>query len=290
MGRDASSFDLRLLNDKRQLADAVMLPQRIRPLTPPPPQGGPSPFSLTPQGIRAQGEMPFAGGQLSGNATMGPQGLAGAQAQFAAPMGAGQFNIGAQLGPGGQFQGAQGQANLPVGQGNLSVDAALDNAAKLQLLQGRYSQGPFSATAGYSQQSGPNVGVQYAKQFQEGGLASSIRSNPADREKDIDFINTRNQHMREVAGLQAYAKGGGVWTRKEGQNPEGGLNAKGRASLRAQGHDIKPPVSAKQAKKSPKAAARRSSFCARMSGMPGPMKDEHGRPTRKALALKKWDC
>ena len=95
---------------------------------------------------------------------------------------------------------------------------------------------------------------------------------------------------------RAFAKGGlamaegGAWTRKEGKNPEGGLNAKGRASLRAQGKDIKPPVSAKQAKKSPKAAARRKSFCARMSGMPGPMKDDKGRPTRKALSLRKWDC
>jgi len=87
-----------------------------------------------------------------------------------------------------------------------------------------------------------------------------------------------------------YASGGGAWTRKEGKNPEGGLNAKGRASLRAQGQDIKPPVSAKQAKKSPKSAARRKSFCARMGGMEGPMKDEKGRPTRKALALRKWDC
>ena len=86
------------------------------------------------------------------------------------------------------------------------------------------------------------------------------------------------------------ATGGGAWTRKEGKNPEGGLNAKGRASLKAQGQDIKPPVSAKQAKKSPKAAARRKSFCARMGGMEGAMKDEKGRPTRKALALRKWDC
>jgi hypothetical protein len=62
------------------------------------------------------------------------------------------------------------------------------------------------------------------------------------------------------------------------------------ASLRAQGQDIKPPVSAKQAAKSPKSAARRKSFCARMGGMEGPMKDEKGRPTRKALALRKWDC
>jgi hypothetical protein len=93
---------------------------------------------------------------------------------------------------------------------------------------------------------------------------------------------------------QQFKEGGlataGAWTRKEGQNPEGGLNAKGRASLKAQGQDIKPPVSAKQAKKSPKAAARRSSFCARMGSMEGPMKDESGKPTRKALALRKWDC
>ena len=126
--------------------------------------------------------------------------------------------------------------------------------------------------------------------FQEGGLATSLRVDPTLREQDMDFVNTRNQHMREITGKQPYGDGGGAWTRKEGKNPEGGLNAKGRASLRAQGQDIKPPVSAKQAKKSPKAAARRSSFCARMGGMEGPMKDDKGRPTRKALALRKWDC
>jgi hypothetical protein len=75
------------------------------------------------------------------------------------------------------------------------------------------------------------------------------------------------------------------------QNPEGGLNVKGREHFkRTEGANLKPPVSAKEAKKSPKAAARRKSFCARMSGVPGPMKDSKGRPTRKALALKKWDC
>lgn len=83
-----------------------------------------------------------------------------------------------------------------------------------------------------------------------------------------------------------------AWTRKEGKNPKGGLNEKGRKSYEKAnpGSDLKPPVSAKEAKSSPKAAARRKSFCARMSGMPGPMKDKNGKPTRKALALKKWDC
>lgn len=82
-----------------------------------------------------------------------------------------------------------------------------------------------------------------------------------------------------------------AWQRKAGKNPEGGLNAKGRASYKREtGGTLKPPVSAKQAKKSPKSAARRKSFCARMGGMPGPMKKPNGKPTRKALALRKWDC
>lgn len=81
-----------------------------------------------------------------------------------------------------------------------------------------------------------------------------------------------------------------AWQRKAGKSPTGGLNEAGRRSAKAQGMNLKPPVSAEQAKKSPKAAARRRSFCARMSNNPGPMKDEKGRPTRKALALRKWDC
>ena len=40
----------------------------------------------------------------------------------------------------------------------------------------------------------------------------------------------------------------------------------------------------------PQGGARKRSFCARMSGMPGPMKDENGKPTRKAASLKRWKC
>jgi hypothetical protein len=77
---------------------------------------------------------------------------------------------------------------------------------------------------------------------------------------------------------------------KRFQNPEGGLNAAGRAYFkRKEGANLKPPVTGK-AKKGSKDAARRKSFCARMSGMKGPMKDSKGRPTRKALALRKWKC
>ena len=71
-----------------------------------------------------------------------------------------------------------------------------------------------------------------------------------------------------------------AWTRKEGKNPEGGLNAKGRASAKAEGMDLKPPVKSGD-------NPRRASFLARMGNMPGPM-EKNGEPTRLALSLKAW--
>jgi len=62
-----------------------------------------------------------------------------------------------------------------------------------------------------------------------------------------------------------------------------GLTAKGRAKYnRETGSNLKAPQ--------PEGGARKKSFCARMSGMPGPMKDEDGKPTRKAASLKRWKC
>lgn len=85
-----------------------------------------------------------------------------------------------------------------------------------------------------------------------------------------------------------------AWSRKEGKNPEGGLNRRGIASYRAQnpGSKLSMAVTTKPSKLDPdsKAAKRRKSFCARMSGVEGPMKKPNGEPTRKALALRKWNC
>ena len=84
-----------------------------------------------------------------------------------------------------------------------------------------------------------------------------------------------------------------AWQRKVGKSPSGGLNAKGRASAKAQGINLKPPVSAEQAKKSPESAKRRSSFCKRMMGLKANLtsaktaKDPNSRINK---ALKKWDC
>jgi len=85
-----------------------------------------------------------------------------------------------------------------------------------------------------------------------------------------------------------------AWTRKEGKDPKGGLNAKGVASYRKEnpGSKLQTAVTKKpsELKAGSKDAKRRKSFCARMSGMPGPMKKPNGEPTRKKLALDKWNC
>lgn len=79
-----------------------------------------------------------------------------------------------------------------------------------------------------------------------------------------------------------------AWTRKAGKDPKGGLNAKGRASAKAQGMNLKPPA---PNPKTDKDKARRKSFCARSAGQmkmwPDAAKDPESR-LRKAR--KAWNC
>ena len=72
-----------------------------------------------------------------------------------------------------------------------------------------------------------------------------------------------------------------AWQRKEGKNPAGGLNEKGRASARAEGHNLKPPVKSGD-------NPRRASFLARMGNAPGPERKPNGEPTRLLLSLQAW--
>jgi hypothetical protein len=104
-----------------------------------------------------------------------------------------------------------------------------------------------------------------------------------------------NGHLIKKDGTSL--KNGGktpAWTRSEGKDPKGGLNRKGVASYRAAnpGSKLKMAVTTKPSKLKPgsKAAGRRKSFCARMSGVKGPAKKPNGEPTRKTLALRKWNC
>ena len=81
---------------------------------------------------------------------------------------------------------------------------------------------------------------------------------------------------------------------KEDKNPEGGLSAKGRAKYNnATGSNLKPPVKKKEAAKSPKAAARRKSFCSRMQGLKKKLTSEktaNDPNSRVNKSLRAWDC
>ena len=81
-----------------------------------------------------------------------------------------------------------------------------------------------------------------------------------------------------------------AWQRKEGKDPKGGLNAKGRASAKRQGMDLKPPAPNPKTKKD---AARRKSFCARMEGMKKKLTSEKTKRdpnSRINKSLRAWQC
>jgi hypothetical protein len=76
-----------------------------------------------------------------------------------------------------------------------------------------------------------------------------------------------------------------AWQRSEGKSPSGGLNEKGRASLRAEGRDIKRPQ--------PEGGSRKDSFCARMTGMKRKLTGSAKAAdpdSRINKSLRKWDC
>lgn len=92
-----------------------------------------------------------------------------------------------------------------------------------------------------------------------------------------------------------YKKGGAVkspaWQRKEGKDPDGGLNAKGRASAKKQGMNLKAP--APNAKAGTKDGNRRKSFCARMKGMKKKntsSKTANDPDSRINKSLRAWNC
>jgi hypothetical protein len=81
-----------------------------------------------------------------------------------------------------------------------------------------------------------------------------------------------------------------AWQRAEGQSKSGGLNAKGRASAKAQGMNLKPPA---PNPKTEKDAARRKSFCARMEGMKKKLTSEKTAKdpnSRINKSLRAWNC
>ena len=137
----------------------------------------------------------------------------------------------------------------------------------------------------------------WRQQMVEGAIADKMRANLKAKKKDWDEKGEKAKKdgydaLDKVKKTQADLEksdyiqnvGESAWQRKEGKNKAGGLNEKGRKSYEREnpGSDLKAPQ--------PEGGPRKKSFCARMGGMKGPLKDEKGEPTRKKLALDKWKC
>ena len=113
----------------------------------------------------------------------------------------------------------------------------------------------------------------------------------------VEVAESKEEHLKlKEKGYdhESPAKKSAAWERKEGKNADGGLNQKGVDSYKKDnpGSKLQTAVTTKPSKlkAGSKDAKRRKSFCARMGGMAGPMKKPNGEPTRKALALRKWNC
>jgi hypothetical protein len=117
-------------------------------------------------------------------------------------------------------------------------------------------------------------------------LMAAVAKNPSFAKK-VGIKKSVGEEFLQADKGKKFKKGGVSLAVGRGEklptDKGAGLTAKGRAKYnRETGSNLKAPQ--------PQGGARKNSFCARMSGMPGPMKDEKGRPTRKAASLKRWNC
>jgi hypothetical protein len=117
-------------------------------------------------------------------------------------------------------------------------------------------------------------------------LMAAVAKNPSFAKK-VGIKKSVGEEFLQADKGKKFKKGGVSLAVGRGEklpvSKGAGLTAKGRAKYnRETGSNLKAPQ--------PQGGARKNSFCARMSGMKGPMKDEQGRPTRKAASLKRWNC
>ena len=158
----------------------------------------------------------------------------------------------------------------------------------------------------------PGKHAEGTKKGKNGGQVRNCVPNESitedlDADQQFDLIEDMVQELAEAHGVDAdeiwedfesvddhELFETAAWRRSAGKSKKGGLNAKGVASYRREnpGSKLQMAVTTKPSKLKPgsKAAKRRKSFCARMGGVKGPMKKPNGKPTRKALALRKWNC
>jgi len=159
---------------------------------------------------------------------------------------------------------------------------------------------------GYTQSLSEQIAYNRVNSFISGGAAMEIDQDLIEKRGLWDNIHAKQERIKHGSGEHMRKPGSkGAPTKsalkasqveedaKGYKNPTGGLTQKGRDHYNREiGGHLKAPVTTPPSELKPgsKAAGRRKSFCARMSGVEGPMKKPNGEPTRKALALRKWNC
>lgn len=127
--------------------------------------------------------------------------------------------------------------------------------------------------------------VKSVKRVTSATVKKTFRLKAQGRDDDSDGeIDSRQEQTNEARGEDS--KGHKRATEKGAGLTQKGVDAYKRKNP---GSKLQTAVTGK-VKAGSKDAKRRKSFCARMGGMPGPMKDEKGRPTRKAMSLRRWKC
>lgn len=133
-------------------------------------------------------------------------------------------------------------------------------------------------------------------------LTNNYKETTPGQSKTLSIIKKvvkEQQEINECANGKCMCAQGNIdetetWQHAKYKNKEGGMTRAGVMAYRREhpGSKLKTAVTTKPSKlkAGSKAANRRKSFCARMSGVEGPMKKPNGEPTRKALALRKWNC
>jgi len=121
----------------------------------------------------------------------------------------------------------------------------------------------------------------YAQTYSDGSIDVIFGEDVSDILEKTVVAYLESQGYDEVLekGLKAKHK-----------SKKGGMTAAGVKAYRRENPGSKLQTAVTEDKPSGKRAKRRRSFCARMSGVKGPMKDKNGKPTRKALALRRWKC
>jgi hypothetical protein len=213
-----------------------------------------------------------------------------------------------------RIKAGSGEKMRKPGSEGAPTDTALKASQNEEIKEGAFSSGALKATEKFKREAAkiPSTGTIRAKDKQGSYTAKTVNHKEVSRvydtkeevEAQFDLIESVVTEMALLHNLDSEY----IWEKFEQFTDEelleyavdakghksstGGLTQKGRDAYNSKGANLQAPVTTppSKLKAGSKAANRRKSFCARMGGMEGSMKKPNGEPSRKALALRKWNC